>query len=445
MAAGIGERVIELRRQRGWTQSELVEGLPLSASYLSLIEAGRRRPRPAIIQALAARLGTSVEHLTTGRGPETGVLELELRFAELALKAGDPASARTRFAVVHEQAAGRGEPCDAERHEALFGLARADEALGHLEDAIRAFEQLLAAPDLPSSVNRTTVMVGLCRACMQAGDLGRAIDLGERALGEIGVAFGEFVSEEVTELTSTLVLAYYERGDLSRAKMLVDSIVLAGESNGSMRARAAAYWNAAFVAEGRGELRAARQYAERSLALYGELGHAFAAAALRGNVAAYAIRTPGADLEWADAELCRSLDQLAEIDASPADIAAMELELARCRLLAGRIDDAVEIARAALARVEDGAPLERARVQAVLAAALAATGETEEALVGYADAAVALEQVGARRQAATVWRDVAAGLEAMGRTRDALAALERMATALGVPASPVRPVAAIRA
>jgi tetratricopeptide (TPR) repeat protein len=214
----------------------------------------------------------------------------------------------------------------------------------------------------------------------------------------------------------------------------------AAESSQSIRARGAAYWNAAVLAEARGELRAARQHAERALALYGEIGHAFACAALRGNTAAYAIRLPGADLEWADAQLRQSIAEFEEVGASPADRAAMELELARCRLLAGRVDDAVDIARAALERVPS-APLERARVLAVLAAALLATGCTEEALDAYENAAMALKAYGAGRQAALVWHELAAILKAMGRESDANVALERMAAALGVQAVPISPVA----
>ncbi|MFL6138765.1 MAG: hypothetical protein ACJ74O_13320 [Frankiaceae bacterium] len=75
-----------------------------------------------------------------------------------------PVAARDRFAAACEQAVSLGDAYLAEQHEALYGLARADEALGRLGDAIRSFEALLAARHLPSSVNRLKVMTGDVRA-----------------------------------------------------------------------------------------------------------------------------------------------------------------------------------------------------------------------------------------------------------------------------------------
>jgi transcriptional regulator with XRE-family HTH domain len=441
MTDDFGQRVSDLRRRRGMTQAELGSAVGVTGSFLSLVEKGSRRPGAKVIRALAAQLDTTVDYLMTGLG-DVRTVELDLRFAEVALRSGDPATARGRFGAAYEQAVALGDTYAAEQYEALYGVARAEEALGNLDAAIAGFEHLLVARDLSSSVNQVTLRVWLCRTYIRVGDLDRAIDLGEAALVGIGPmdAADIVLSDEMIELASTLVAAYQQRGDLTRAQMLIDSVVVAAEASGSMRSRGAAYWNAAYVAEARGEMRAARQHAERALALYGEIGHTFACAALRGNAAAYAIRLPGADLEWADAQLRQSISEFAEVDASPADVAAMELELARCCLLAGHVTEAVEIGRAALQRVPS-APLERARVLAVLAAALLEAGYADEALSAYENAAEALEAYGAGRQAAQVWHELAAVLKVMGRDSDVIIALERTATALGVRAVPVRPVA----
>jgi transcriptional regulator with XRE-family HTH domain len=444
MTDELGRRVIDYRRRKGMTQAELGSAIGVTPSYLSLLERGRRRPSAKVARALAVELGMTVEDLLSGRGGEARTLQVDLRFAELALSVGDPASARDRYAAAHEQATALGAACAAEQHEALFGLARADEALGRLDAAITEFERLLAASNLPSSVNRVTVKVGLCRAYTQLGDLGRAIDLGEAALAEAGSLNGDVaVDDELVELAATLVAAYLDRGDLARAAMLIDSAVGAAEVSGSMRARGAAHWNAAQVAEQRGELRAALRHAERAIALYGEIGHAFAVAALRGNAAAYAIRLPGADLAAAEEQLRQSIDGMAAAGGSPADLAAMERELARCCLLSDQVEEATRVARVALERVET-APLERARAQAVVAAALLAAGSPEDALAAYEDAAEALEALGAVRHAAPVWRELAAVLKAMGRAEQTIAALERAVAALGISAAPIRPVAATR-
>jgi tetratricopeptide (TPR) repeat protein len=277
---------------------------------------------------------------------------------------------------------------------------------------------------------------------MQSGDLGRAIDLGEAALAEEGAGYGQFVSEEHTELTSTLVFAYRERGDLTRATMLIDSAVIAAEASGSLRARGAAYWNAAAVADERGDMRAAVRYAERALAMYGELGNARAAACLRGNAAGYAILLPDADFAAAEAQLRQAIGEMRELAVGPADLAGMERELARCLLLAGHVDDAISQATDALERLDHGTPLEHARVVAVLAAALLASGDEAAAEAAYREAANALDQVGATRAAAQVWRELADVLHRMGRLEEAIGVFGRVAAALGAPAVPVHPVKA---
>jgi tetratricopeptide (TPR) repeat protein len=440
MTDGLARRVLDLRRRKGLSQAALSSAAHISSAYLSLVEQGKRRPSQAVIRSLAEQLGTTVEYLATGRTGEPRTIEVDLRFGELALTSGDAATARDRFAAALEDARRLGAPYDPERYEALYGMSRALMGLGSLPTAIGGLEELLAVPELPSTVNRTSVKVSLCRAYMQSGDLGRAIDLGEAALAEEGAGYGQFVSEEHTELTSTLVFAYRERGDLTRATMLIDSAVIAADASGSLLARGAAYWNAAAIADERGDMRAAVRYAERALAMYGELGNARAAACLRGNAAGYAILLPDADFAAAEAQLRQAIGEMREVAVGPADLAGMERELARCLLFAGHVEDAVGQAREALELLDRGAPLEYARVLAVLAAALLASGDEVEAEAAYRKAANALDEVGATRAAAQVWRELADVLHRMGRLEEAIGVFGRVATALGAPAVPVQPV-----
>jgi tetratricopeptide (TPR) repeat protein len=440
MTDGLGRRVLELRRRRGMSQAALAAAAHITSAYVTLLEQGKRRPREAVLRNLAAQLGTTVEYLVTGRDGKVHAHQIDLRFGEVALRNGEAAVARERFVAAYEDAVALGDGYVPEQREAQYGIARADWALGRMGDAMAGFEALLEADDIPSSVSRVTLRTWLCRACSRAGDLDRAIELGERALAEAGPldSANLAVGDELIELASTLVGCYYERGDLATARILGDRVVAAAESTGSMGARGAAYWNAAAVAEARGEVRAAIKLADRAIALFGELGYAYDVAALRANVASYSLRLPDTDLAAAEAQLRESLAALAEAPHSnPVDLAWTEKELARCQLLAGHVTDAVQTARAALERVPS-APLERARVLAVLAAALSEAGSDDEALAAYEEAANALEASGARRQAAPVWRELADLLKELGRDRDAIVALERMGGALGVPATPRR-------
>jgi tetratricopeptide (TPR) repeat protein len=229
-----------------------------------------------------------------------------------------------------------------------------------------------------------------------------------------------------------------------RAYLLARSVIERAERGGSPRSRAAAYWNAALVADARGEMRTAKAMTERALALYGEVGNAWAVASLRVNCAWLMLRMPEPDHAEATRLLERALASLPEVGTA-ADVASAETELARCRLFAGDAASAIATARGALARVEQGPHLEAARARVVLADALFAEGDVSTAVTTYTEAAVELEQVGATRQAAAVWRQLADALASLGATADAMVAYRRVADAAGIPGRPPAPAGDSRA
>jgi transcriptional regulator with XRE-family HTH domain len=55
----LGEKVRELRHDRGLTQEALAESLDLSVAYVSLIERGGRNPPFTTVVAIARALGVS--------------------------------------------------------------------------------------------------------------------------------------------------------------------------------------------------------------------------------------------------------------------------------------------------------------------------------------------------------------------------------------------------
>src|SRR4051794_31596472 len=133
----VGERVRALRTERGLSQEQLA-GPGVSASYVSLIESGRRRPSAEALATLAAALGTSVEFLLHGEAAsQRRQAELELRLAQVALQSGHAEEAEQRFSALTS--------ADAEaslRPVAQQGLAEALEAQGRLEEAIAGYEAL---------------------------------------------------------------------------------------------------------------------------------------------------------------------------------------------------------------------------------------------------------------------------------------------------------------
>jgi predicted transcriptional regulator/transcriptional regulator with XRE-family HTH domain len=77
-ASGLGAKVRALRRRRGMTQAQLAERLHVSASYLNLIEHGRRPlPSPLLIQ-LAEVLDLDLKSLSAGQDARSVADLLEL-------------------------------------------------------------------------------------------------------------------------------------------------------------------------------------------------------------------------------------------------------------------------------------------------------------------------------------------------------------------------------
>jgi transcriptional regulator with XRE-family HTH domain/lipopolysaccharide biosynthesis regulator YciM len=389
----IGGRVAQLRRRRGLTQQQLAEAIPLSYSYVSLIEAGKRTPRKRVVTLLAEQLGCSEDYLFTGR--ETGAvrtLELELRFAELALRSGDAAAARDRFAVAYQRATAMGGAYDCEELEARWGLVRADMALGRLRSALRECEMLAGAVTLPPSVDAADVRIALCRVYMECGDVNRAIDVGEAV---IAADAGETLAlrEKRAEVISMLAACYYERGDLTRAELLLDGVIEAASDIGSLPGRAAGWWNAAVIAEARGDIETAMALTESALAAYGELDRARAVAMLKSNLVHLRLEIGTAraaeTLELAE----QAMAELREASAPATAIAIAAADLAYSRLATGDAASAVRAITDVTASLPAESPLHTAVVLAARAEAELQQGAASDALRTARSAAAELELV----------------------------------------------------
>src|SRR5664279_5261949 len=92
-----GERLRTLRREAGLSQGDLA-GEGLSASYISLLEAGKRSPSSEVLQQLATQLRCSTTLLLEGKPSERDQrIELEIAYARLAVEHGESADARVRL------------------------------------------------------------------------------------------------------------------------------------------------------------------------------------------------------------------------------------------------------------------------------------------------------------------------------------------------------------
>lgn len=64
----MGKRIVEKRRERGWTQETLAERLNVTAQAVSKWETGASCPDISLLPLLARALDTSIDCLMTGEG-----------------------------------------------------------------------------------------------------------------------------------------------------------------------------------------------------------------------------------------------------------------------------------------------------------------------------------------------------------------------------------------
>jgi transcriptional regulator with XRE-family HTH domain len=430
----IGRRLRELRRTRGVRQEQLAADCGISASYLSRIEAGERHAGPPLLDRLATALGSSAGYLFTGVGAdEAEQLALDLRYAELALRSGEPVEAEQRFREARAVAGSlRLEPA---RLDAVWGHARSLEALGRLEDSIVLLEQL--REDVEAREARwAEVMVALCRCYREAGDLARAVDVGEAATDVLD-ALGLLATDSGIRLTVTLVGAYLERGDVIRAAQLAGESVDRAERVESGPGRAAARWNASLVLARRGQLSDAIRLADEALALLGEGDDTRSLARLRTAYAGLLSRLDPPDPDQALALLGRARTSLAASDGSTVDIAYCCVEAARAHLARGELAAASAGVSEALELLGDQPRLETATALALRGRIAAAESDPAAAQRDCRQAARLLAVLGASRGAAVLWTELAQLLDEAGDLAGARDAYRAATACMGISPAPV--------
>ena len=79
----IGIRIVERRKQLGYTQEELAERADLTPQFVSYAESGKRAMRPENLLKLAKALNVSADYLLTGDIVEKDMLILSDKMKNL--------------------------------------------------------------------------------------------------------------------------------------------------------------------------------------------------------------------------------------------------------------------------------------------------------------------------------------------------------------------------
>jgi transcriptional regulator with XRE-family HTH domain len=428
----IGSRIRRLRRAAGMAQADLA-GSDLSASYISLIEAGKRIPSREVLVRLAHQLQCPVDHLLESVHGAGNDLEMRLRNGEMYLKTDDPARALQVFDEIAAMDGGHG-PADLAPMVA-WGRGRSLEGLGRLEEAAAVFEALHRDADTEDRVPRIQVAIALCRCCRELGDLARGIELGEQAVGHLDrLALAHSV--ESVQLISTLVGLYCERGDMHSANYLANTAIQRAMELRKPEALGAAYWNASLIAHQDGRRAEALMHIRNAYDMYSRADSERAVARLKLAYAAVLLRNDPPQPAEAVRLLNEAMTHLEGL-ARGVEIAYGESALSEAALLMGDPEKAVHHGKRSLECLGPGHRLEAARVQIVLAAAYLSQGQEQLAKETYERAAIHLEASQASRQAGFVWADFAEVLERSGEAERALWAYRQSLRCLGHSQSPV--------
>lgn len=426
----LGRRLRSARLARGLTQGEVAHKI-MSVAYLSRIEAGHRGPTYPLLVSLAKRLDVTMESLLGE--PDRRVVDeirLALDYAELSLESGQPEDAETHVTRALEQLAT--SRVDGMRDRARLLHARSLEATNREDDAILELEELVD-DGKADGVTRIRAGIALSRIYRESGDLGRAIECGQRVMTYVEEA-GLDACDEAVQLAVTLAAAHFERGDTGHAVRMCRKAITRAESLGSAQARASAYWNASVMQANKGDVTAAVPLAERALALLSEGQDARNLARLRGEVGRLQLELDPPAIEDARVNLTQAVAEMEWSASTPADRAWTLLGLARASFLAGEMQGSMELVAQVHATADGHVPLAEAEAFVLEGRVLAADGHADDAATAYQKAVLRLSAIGADQSAAQLWFDLADLLSSVGLAEAALDAYRRAAVSTGLRA-----------
>jgi len=435
----VAQRIKDLRRAKGLSQGQLA-GAELSASYVSLLESGKRTPTTAALSVLAKRLDTTVAYLSTGQlsDPETNT-KLELAYAELALANGDAEDAKQKISKLDTA----DMPAPLQSAVQLV-LATCHEALGELEEAAAILEQVAEATvSRQEWLRHATAAMALVGCYLESGDLNRAVDVGDAALQRLSEV-GLQGSDEGIRLAATVIWALHERGDLLFAQIRAAELCALAEAEGSPRARASIYWNAAMVAQSRGKDEEALQLTQRALGLFAEEANSRDMYRLRVHYAGLLLDGAQPDPEEALKQLDAAMPQLRE-SSSVVDMAYCAVEQARALVSLGRIDAAERAAEQSLRFLGDQPRLEACHARLVLGDIAWVRGDRAAARLWFHQAADTLGMMQSSRAASAAWRKLGDRLKEANEFEEALSAYDKALSERGLPPSLLSATRLVRA
>jgi tetratricopeptide (TPR) repeat protein len=411
--SGLGQRVRELRLERGFTQTELA-GERFTKEYVSQIERGKTRPTSQTLDWLAARLGVDRRYL------ETGVSQSDRQRAAAVVTRAEAAVESQRWTDALASLDGFETTVPELVFRALLAEASARLALGEVRVALDLLERAHAeaSDERFSDVDRAEVLfrLGCCR--YKLSSISTAVAL----FGE-AIALAERSGLPCDRLRARLLewrsRCHRRQRDWEAAREDIERALELAEHLDDPAAMANAYFQASLVAERQGQWVLARTHAERARTLYEEIADRQNVGRLLNNLGGltFLLGKP----EEAVAYLKRAFATALEVGSST-DAAYAISSLAQVHLRTGKAELAEAQARQALELLGGREDLldEIGNAQLVLGRSLLEQGRLDDAEAVFAQADESFQQLSSESHRAAVW--VAQGDLAAKRGNDRAAA-----------------------
>lgn len=411
-----GPKLRELREKAGLTQYELAEGIAAS-SFISLLEAGKRKPKPELVVKLASRLGVPLEDLSINQDAQER--ELTLNTAKVALSSGDLELAEDYANQVLKF--GPEGVHDSASVAASVVLLQVKARRGLFDGVLDQLEQLLkdypkAAPDLRSRIGNEIV-----RVCFRSGNMALGVQRGEALLMEYA---GVWPETEMVELMVQLAGCHFRRGDAPRATEIVDRALKLAEKCKSPKAMVQSYWQASSLAGDRGDLALALSHISNAIhwTKLAELNQVLPI--LNDNAAKWMLDMPNPDLDR-----IHDLAESAYLDLAsqnnPGHAAYTCITLSEVELRKGNFDKALMYVRKGVAELPPEIPGPKASLYSQEAKVLFRLGKIDESFLQLDRAMEHMSIMPPDRELAIHWGEIARVFVEMGYKDRAIYAYEQ--------------------
>jgi tetratricopeptide (TPR) repeat protein len=413
----LGDRVRQLRINRGMTQTELA-GDRFSKEYVSQIERSKTRPTGETVEWLAARLGVDANFLELGVSSNAlERVETLVSRAEAAIESHDYTEATTILGNVEASDLAASPELEL---RALLAESWAWMYSGEVRKSLGIVERARRVAESPafSDVQRAEVLyrLGCCRVKLSSISTAVALYTEALQLAERSGLPCDRLRSHIFEWRSR---CYQRQRDWEAAREDVERALELAEGLNDRETVAHVYFQASLVAERQGRYVLARSYAERAKALYEELADRRNAGNLLNNLGVFnfMLGKPDEAVEHFKDAFRVALEIGSDLNAAYA-VSSM----AQVHLRTGKVELAEEQARHALELLEgrDEVIEETGNAQLVLGRSLLEQGRLDEAEETFKLAEASLSQLSSASHRAAAW--VAQGDLAARRGDDRAAA-----------------------